>query len=168
MITGMMMSGIYAVRNENRSYIGSAVDIPGRWKRHRADLRVNKHHNPHLQNAWNKYGEDAFEFVILEECSAELLLEREQHYLDLYSNKYNILPVAGSHLGATRSPESRARISAVKMGNANRRGHKSTSEHKAKISAALMGHEVSDETREKMSIAAKARWARERDARNAK
>lgn len=162
----MTTSGIYTIRNGDRAYIGSAVNFPGRWKRHRSELRRGTHHCGHLQNAWNLYGEAAFEFAILEECAVELLLEREQHHLDRHPDKYNTLSTAGSHLGATRTKESRARISASKMGNTNRRGHKNTPESRAKTSAALMGHEVTPEARAKMSEAAKAREARKRDARN--
>ncbi|HEX5125660.1 MAG TPA: GIY-YIG nuclease family protein [Rhodocyclaceae bacterium] len=63
--------GIYAIRRigTNDCSIGYSGNIPRRWGEHRRKLRRNKHSNPYLQNAWNKYGEDAFEFIVLEECS---------------------------------------------------------------------------------------------------
>lgn len=36
-----------------------------RWKDHLRLLRLNKHHSQYLQNAWNKYGENAFEYIEL-------------------------------------------------------------------------------------------------------
>jgi len=47
-------------------------------------LGHNKHENPHLQNAWNKYGEENFIFEILEEVRGgrKELLVTEQDYLN--------------------------------------------------------------------------------------
>ena len=47
------------------------------------------HHCIYLQNAWNKYGKEAFEFIILEYCSEELLLLREDYYLKDYKGKFS-------------------------------------------------------------------------------
>lgn len=72
-------SGIYIILNKlnGKKYVGSSKNIYSRWMKHRALLRINKHYNPHLQNAWNKYGENSFLFSVLERCSAEILLEKE-------------------------------------------------------------------------------------------
>lgn len=79
--------GIYKITNtvNGKFYIGSSVRIKQRWRNHRSDLRGNRHHSVHLQNAWNKYGEAAFVHSIIEECSKETLLEREQYYMDLWN-----------------------------------------------------------------------------------
>lgn len=140
-------SGIYTIYSSvnGRTYIGSAVNIASRWRQHRYDLRKNNHHSQHLQRAWNKYGEDAFEFSVIEECPPEQLIEREQWHMDQCSDRYNCAPVAGSPLGMTRSPEARAKMSAAHM------GCKNSDEARAKMSASLMGHAVSDETRKKIS-----------------
>lgn len=78
------MIGIYAITNlvNNKKYIGQAVDIEDRWKDHIRDLNNNKHHNPPLQNAWNKYGMDNFSFSILCECDVEELNKLEIEYID--------------------------------------------------------------------------------------
>lgn len=78
------MIGIYEILNtvNNKAYIGSSINIKGRWQKHKALLRHNKHENKKLQNAWNKYGEDNFKFSILEECDVKNLLDIEQNYLD--------------------------------------------------------------------------------------
>jgi len=79
-----MSCGIYKLINKvnGKFYLGSAKDIKSRWKRHRWELRHNKHHSEHLQRAWNKYGEENFIFEILENTPVEMLLEREQILLD--------------------------------------------------------------------------------------
>lgn len=64
----MVNSGIYKIQNHisNKCYIGSSVDIYYRMKDHRQTLEKNKHCNIKLQRAWNKYGENAFEFEVIE------------------------------------------------------------------------------------------------------
>ena len=49
-----------------KKYVGSAVNFKRRRRKHRKSLRKGTHHSPHLQNAWNKYGEDNFKFDVLE------------------------------------------------------------------------------------------------------
>ena len=63
-----MKSGIYQILNKlnNKIYVGSAVNLSNRWSTHKCKLKQNKHGSPILQNAWNKYGEDAFKFEVLE------------------------------------------------------------------------------------------------------
>ena len=63
-----MKSGIYKITNvkNGKFYIGSAKDIDRRWWEHKNDLKKNKHKNPKLQHAWDFYGENSFEFIILE------------------------------------------------------------------------------------------------------
>jgi group I intron endonuclease len=91
-----MTCGIYAITNKinGKHYIGSSATIERRWVQHCSDLKNHRHGNEHLQNAWNKYGKDSFEFSILIECLFDELLDCEQQYLD---NKpgYNLSFVAG-------------------------------------------------------------------------
>jgi len=46
-----------------------------------------------------KYGHGNFKLDILEYCSQDVLLKREQYYIDLLKPEYNILSIAGSTLG---------------------------------------------------------------------
>lgn len=86
------VSGIYILTNSvnGKRYIGSSNNIRKRLWKHRSLLRHNKHENPYLQNAWNKYGEDMFAFAVIETCETDVLLEREQYYIDTLKPEYNI------------------------------------------------------------------------------
>jgi group I intron endonuclease len=61
-------SGIYSITNiiNNKIYIGSAKSFSNRWNKHKSDLMANRHHSNHLQNAWNMYKPNNFEFKIIE------------------------------------------------------------------------------------------------------
>ncbi len=77
-------SGVYQIRclPTGKIYVGSTVDLRHRWGQHRRKLRGGNHHNTHLQNAWDKYGEANFEFVVLELAAEVDLLQVEQKWLD--------------------------------------------------------------------------------------
>lgn len=89
------MSGvIYIIRNklDEKYYLGSTKDFGRRKKEHLSELRGGYHHNMHLQNAYKKYGEDAFEFVVLYESKDIKLDEQlELNKLDKEST-YNLSP----------------------------------------------------------------------------
>jgi len=95
------ISGIYKIINKvnGKYYVGSANNITGiggRWNIHINSLRKNTHHNIYLQRAWNKHGENAFEFVIVELVDLIKLRIVEQTYLDNrdIDKCYNINPNA--------------------------------------------------------------------------
>lgn len=112
------MRGIYGIRHIESGciYVGSGVKIPQRWKEHLSDLRRGEHVNRRLQRAWDKYGESAFEFFVIEPVDTpEMLLIREQYWIDRYWGRdtcFNLNPTAGSTLGRERSAEERESISA--------------------------------------------------------
>jgi group I intron endonuclease len=115
------ISGIYKITNltNGKVYIGSAVNIEGRWSAHKSLLEGGKHHSRYFQNAWNKYGDQSFQFEILEKVeNKEDLIAREQHYLDFYqsyeqSKGYNICLIAGSSLGVRFSNEVKKKLSDI-------------------------------------------------------
>lgn len=91
------MIGIYQIRNKitGGRYIGQSVDVESRLNaNHKKDLRLNRHSNILLQNSYNKHGEDAFAFELIEECSKSELNEREICWIKFYRQKgvdvYNI------------------------------------------------------------------------------
>jgi group I intron endonuclease len=101
-----LICGIYKIVNliNEKRYVGSSVDIIGRFFHHQCNLRHNHHPNKHLQNAWNKYGENNFDFIIIEECLESNLLERESYWMDqenVFDDDcgYNILSIARRHKG---------------------------------------------------------------------
>lgn len=102
------ISGVYAIVNElnGHKYIGSSKDIKNRWYQHRSKLKNNKHHSPHLQNAYNKYGEHRFYFCVLETCEnvRNTILFLEQKYLNL-NPEYNSSKVATCPINILQSKE---------------------------------------------------------------
>lgn len=81
----LLKNGVYQIKNlkNGKIYIGSTTQgFFERFDQHIVDLNNKKHKNIHLQNAWNVYGEDTFEFSILEYCLSNDCLNREQYYLD--------------------------------------------------------------------------------------
>jgi len=58
------MQGIYSIihKNSGKIYIGSSKNIQRRLRAHKCDLKNNTHPNPILQNYYNKYSLDSFEF----------------------------------------------------------------------------------------------------------
>lgn len=163
------MLGIYFIINllNGMFYVGSAVNFNKRWKEHRNLFENNKHSNSKLQNVYNKYGEDVFQFTIVEIVEDELnLLKIEQLWIDASDccNReigYNINPTAGSNLGRKWSDETKLKLS---IAGKNR---KLTEEHKINISKAnsgkkrtpemirlmserMMGNIISEETRAKL------------------
>lgn len=77
-------TGIYCIENttNGKKYIGLSRDIERRWNEHRSDLRRGEHANIYLQHAWNKCGECAFKFYIIELCDSSVLSEREEYYIE--------------------------------------------------------------------------------------
>jgi hypothetical protein len=61
-------AGVYRVWNKlnDRSLVGSSVNLPAILNRNRAELRIGGHRNRELQGDWNALGEEAFAFEILD------------------------------------------------------------------------------------------------------
>lgn len=75
--------GVYAIRHlpTGKMYVGGSTDITGRYTHHRFMLRRGCHKTVALQKLWEADGEQAFEFFILEHCSRDELLEREDQWI---------------------------------------------------------------------------------------
>src|ERR1035437_7709451 len=131
----MIIAGIYKIQSithPDRIYIGSAVDIHDRWKKHSSDLKLNKHHSIKLQRHYNKHGESDLQFSILLGCEKQYLIANEQFFIDTYSPYFNNRKIAGSNIGYKHSEASKQRMSIA---------HKN----------------MSDETRKKIGIASSKR-----------
>jgi len=161
-------SGIYQIRQKStgRKYLGRTVDFVNRKCVHFAGLNSGKHHNPHLQNAWKKYGAEDFTFEILEIVAEKSYCQiREQWHLDnsvVWGFDFNTSKssVSPTMTGMTHTPETKAKMSAAKLKmspetkakmSATNLGRTRTPETKAKISAANLGRKHTPETKAKMS-----------------
>jgi group I intron endonuclease len=84
----MLLIGIYKIENliNHKIYVGKSHNIESRWVHHKGSLNNNRHINKPLQNAWNKYGENNFNFSIIHVCNDESVLPMLEIY---YISKYN-------------------------------------------------------------------------------
>ena len=143
------ISGIYKIINKanGKYYIGSSNHIHKRWKYHKLDLLKGNHHTPHLQRSWDKYGEQNFDFVIVEECLPEQLLDVEQKYLTQVKNNksqcYNTSFIAGK---IEMTEETKRKISLSSLGK------KLSDETKEKLRQCNLGKKLSEETKRLISI----------------
>ena len=144
----LKVCGVYSITNTHngKRYLGSSESVLARFKVHKGKLGKIEHWNRYLQSAWVKHGVENFVFEILLVCSVENLLFYEQRAIDAYRNTsvgiYNIALVAGSVRGYRHLPETKVVMRYKKLGT------KQSSEHRAAISAALIGHTVSDKCKE--------------------
>lgn len=102
--------GIYRWVNNitGETYIGSSVDLYRRIRlyynyNYISDLTKNR---SRIHAGLLKYGYSNFSFEVLEYCKKDVVLEREQFYLDTLNPVLNILKVAGSNLGQIQREES--------------------------------------------------------------
>lgn len=143
--------GIYGIRNKinGKIYVGKTqVSFGDRRDCHFSQLNGGYHGNSHLQRAWNKYGEENFEFIIIHSCDnnegTEEVNNLEIKYIKYYSDlklSYNMKAGGdgGQLLGGHLSEETKRKI-----GEKNR--------------IHMTGRKFSQETKEKMSKSQKERY----------
>lgn len=110
-------AGVYKILNTSTGmcYIGSSFSFKKRFGEHIRALKSGVHKNDYLQNAWNKYGESSFCFLVVEIVEdVEKILEREQHWIDTIENLYNLCPIAGNAAGYRHTEEAKQRMSEIK------------------------------------------------------
>ncbi len=63
--------GVFQIRNlvNEKVFVGSALNLPGIFNRHRLELRMGSHRNKPLQTEWSEFGADKFAFEILDELT---------------------------------------------------------------------------------------------------
>ena len=155
------MTGIYVIICwvDFKLYVGSSLRMRERMDIHKTLLRGEKHHNIHLQRAWNKYGEAAFEFGIYKEMPGasvdELLGAERELWADWEGDRFNL---RDPFLTPTADLSVAAKIGAAMKGNrygeANK-GRTFSLEWRAKLSAAAKRRTISPEARAKMSASHK-------------
>ena len=180
---GMKMnSGIYAIVNKKsrKVYIGSTNNFERRWKDHRKGAVKGTHWNRHFQSAWNKYGEDAFEFGVLEYLdNLEELFLAEQFWMDIYreegkelynQGKYADNPMRGvpmseehkrnigdANRGRKLPPISEETRQKKRKSSMGQRHQRHTEETKRKMSKTRRGKRHSEETKRRIREAATGR-----------
>jgi group I intron endonuclease len=178
---------IYKIVNtaNGKFYVGSTTNTQERFRTHRNRLRNNRHHAAHLQAAWNKYGEAAFVFHVVQVVPADASLQAaEDMWLAEHVGKphcynksrYSDTPMRGiakedhPSFGRPKSDEEREAISKSLKGfyaeditNHPRFGKTHSDETKERIrqaklanpSRAWLGKERSAETKAKIGAAQK-------------
>lgn len=157
----MSLSSVYLILNikNQKIYIGSAINLKRRFKQHKSELRLNKHDNKHLQRSYNKYGNESFIYLKLEETNPEDLINREQYWIDTLKPEYNIRKFAKSNLGCrwNLSEETKRKIS---LASKNRI---ITVKHRLILQEVLTGIKRSEETKQKISNSKKGKpWTEAR------
>ena len=104
-------SAVYRwVNKENGNYyIGSSINLTVRMYTYYSLLSLAKSNRP-IDRALLKYGYSCFRFEILEYCTTENVIKREQFYLDNSNPTYNIVKTAGSTLGYKHKEETIEKI----------------------------------------------------------
>lgn len=103
-----MSIGIYKYQNKlnNNIYIGQSSNIEKRYSQHLYDSTYRPEKGTGIDIAIHKYGIENFTFEIIEECSLDVINEREKYwinYYDSYNNGYN-RTVGGDSLKGEEHP----------------------------------------------------------------
>lgn len=151
------MGVIYYIKNKKNGkiYIGQTVRPNERFKKHKWELERNMHPNEYLQNAWNKYGENAFEYGVLGTYKNEKLNGREIYWIKRFDalnpeKGYNLQ--SGGNSNFKPSKKTRKKISNAKKGEKH---HMWGKKHKPstikKISDAGRKRKQTEYTKQKLS-----------------
>lgn len=78
--------GVFRIYNEqnDKSFVGSALDLDGAWNKNKFMLDISSHLNKELMADWKTYGEAAFRFEILEEIKPEEEFVEDRSVLTKY------------------------------------------------------------------------------------
>lgn len=145
------MPSVYQITNmfTGDFYIGSTQSFARREWQHRYALKRNEHKNPHMQASWNKHGEDAFVFEVLEEVPEGAdMLAVENKYLHKHVGQHNCFNVnkdaASPRLGQVLTDTAKQNISLGRKGKGAgedhyRYGQEVSAEVRAKISETQKG-----------------------------
>ncbi len=180
-------TGIYLIRciPNDKVYIGSTTaSFEHRWRHHISVLAKNQHDNYYLQNDYNKFGWEQFEFVIIEFINKiqadKYFLTQESFWIGTFqaNNRdfgYNIgkididtgrLRLAEETKAKLRlnkwSEEHRQRQSRLMTG---RKRSKESIEQAKKTMIANGGYSKSDKTKQKMSEIMKNRHIKDKGIR---
>lgn len=154
-----LKSGIYCAihRDSLRCYVGSSVDMGRRRRTHILDAKKGSLNCFH--KALRKFGEDAFDFEVLEYCDKYSLVEREAFWIK-FLNSASIKgfntdknPNSNYDYGASYSDATRQRLREAATGrkvpqevrdkiSASMKGRKKAPEHVQKVQEALINRAI--------------------------
>jgi group I intron endonuclease len=139
-------------RTSGKSYVGQTIDpLDIRWGEHCGCALKGQ---TLLYRAIRKYGLDAFDRRVLEECDEAALDERERHWIaelkTLKPGGYNMTEGGQGTRGHQHTEETKQHLSQVL------RGRQFTKEHRQNLSRAHTGRRHTPETKQKCSLAAKS------------
>lgn len=142
--------GIYHIINKvnDKRYIGSTVNLSQRKNQHFYKLERNVHTNRYLQAAYNKYGEDSFEFRVIEYVSIDNLTKAEQYWVDYYQTSgllYNLRKDVTNNAGVKKTEEQKKKIGDF------HRGKKLSEKQLEQMRVAFTGKKHKQETKDLLS-----------------
>ena len=143
----------------NRFYIGSTADLNKRKQRHLYDLQRGEHNNIFLQRTFNKYGAEAFKWLVIYVDTVEEARILEQHYIDKYMRSKRCMNIGRTASGGdnlTQHPYRRDIIRRIKLTLRRKFRAMSDAERSAKFGKpgslnGMYGRSHTPETRAKIS-----------------
>lgn len=113
--------GFYGMRCKANDYyyIGASKNPQQRFRDHKSSLERRQHHNYKLQNAYDQYGKDAFEYFILNDgYSSQFQLDLyEDHIIDWY--RPNVFNIRRGGSRGSNADETRQKMSEANKGEKN-------------------------------------------------
>ncbi len=90
-------SGVYYIKNliTNQLYIGQSKNLSKRRQSHISQLRQGNHNNGYLQNSFDEYGEEYFEFGVITYCNPVDLTQLEKYYINKYNHNNTLFNIMG-------------------------------------------------------------------------
>ena len=101
------ISAVYQIVNRvtGEQYVGSSMNVKDRWANHKSPGLWKKYPNNKLYQAFQEYGIDKFEFLIIATAKPEYLKQVEQEFIELLNPVYNQKNAKG--LNVERNKETR-------------------------------------------------------------
>lgn len=154
--------GIYRLTNlvNNKPYVGSANNLRTRFYVYFSINRL-KNSKMIIYKAILKYNYKNFTLDILEYCDSNILIEREQYYINNIKPVYNSLSKAGSSIGYKHTIDTLEKFKLRKVSDITRTNLAKAAtnrilddEARVKISLARKGIKLSEKTKMKLSAIA--------------